>query len=92
VTFDQLDPWDQFEITITKWEKVTTYVMKARCSSHVKNKLACKDNWGALNDDFKLIYDYMDRIGHNERHWLMSPHDKTTLHYCLNSILKCMTC
>lgn len=33
-----------------------------------KNKLACKDNWGALNDDFKLIYDYKDRIGHNEEY------------------------
>jgi hypothetical protein len=49
--------------------------MKARCSLHVRNKLACKDNWGALNDDFKMIYDYMDRIGHNEEYWLMSPHD-----------------
>jgi hypothetical protein len=54
--------------------------MKARCSSHVKKKLPWKDNWGTLNDDFKLIYDYMDRIGHNEEYWLMSPHDRTTLH------------
>ncbi len=58
----------------------------------VKNKLACKDNWGALNDDCKLIYDYMDKIDHNEEYWLMNPHDRTTLHYCLSSIKKCMTC
>jgi hypothetical protein len=77
---------------VTKWEKVIAYVMKARCSSHVKNKLACKDNWGAVNDDFKLIYDYMDKIDRNEKYWLMSPRDRTTLHYCLSSVKKCMTC
>jgi hypothetical protein len=47
---------------MTKWKKVATCVMKARCSQLVRNEIACKDKWGALNDDFE----YMARTNHDE--------------------------
>ncbi len=47
---------------MTKRKKVATWVMKARCSQHVKNEVACKDKWGTLNDDSE----YMARTNHDE--------------------------
>jgi hypothetical protein len=49
---------------VTKWKKVATCVMKARRSQHVRNELASKDKWGALNDDFE----YMVGTNHDQ-HW-----------------------
>jgi hypothetical protein len=36
-------------------KKVTTFVMKARCSPYMRNGLTYIKKWGAINGDFKQI-------------------------------------
>lgn len=47
-------------------KKVTTFIMKARCSPYMRNGLTYKNNWGAINGDFKQIFNYMTSTRHND--------------------------
>jgi hypothetical protein len=42
--------------------------MEVGCSHHIRNEPTYKDKWGALNNDFQRIFDYMVRIGHNKEY------------------------
>jgi hypothetical protein len=64
VGLDMVDPRDQFEnLTSCKWWKIAYSCKWAR------NIVAYKDKWGAINGDFKRIFDYMASIGNNIRYW-----------------------
>jgi hypothetical protein len=65
-TFDQVDPWDEFETIIKKCKKIIAFMMNVGYSSHMKNGPTCKDKWGTINNDFKWIFGYMARNMHNE--------------------------
>jgi dUTPase len=47
-------------------KKVTTFVIKSRCSPYMKNALTYKNKWGTINGDFKQIFNYMIGIRHND--------------------------
>lgn len=42
--------------------------MEVHCSHHIRNEPTYKDKWGALNNDFQRIFDYMARVGHNMKY------------------------
>lgn len=50
------------------FRKVIVFVMKAMYSPHVRNGHVCKDKWETSISDFKKTYDYMAKIGHNEKY------------------------
>jgi hypothetical protein len=60
--FDIVHKQDKFETMITKWNKISTQVMNARCSTHVRNSVACKNKWGLITKEFKEIFDYKQEL------------------------------
>ncbi len=67
--------------------KVIVFVMKARCSLHVRNGHVCKDTWETLSGDFKKTYDYMAKIGHNKKNtswWVFKIKQHYICHVNLN--------
>lgn len=61
----KIDGRDQFKTLVTKWKHITMPVTKAWCCTHPRNGPTCKNKWDATIGDFKNIYDYNVRIGHN---------------------------
>jgi hypothetical protein len=41
--FAIVDTQNKFETMVTKWNKISTQVMNARCSIHLRNGVACKN-------------------------------------------------
>lgn len=60
--FDIVDRRNKFETIVTKWNKISAQVMNARCSTHLRNGVACKDRWGLITKEFKNIFDYMKEL------------------------------
>ncbi len=52
----KVDPWDQFQIVITKWKTVFVIIMNVGNSQHMKNDPTYKDKWGAISREFKKIF------------------------------------
>lgn len=86
---DQVNLWNQFQTTITKWKTIVASVMKVGCSPHMWNRHACKEKWGTFSDDFKCIFNYM--VNTNEEYKSMNTQNKISLHfiYHLNLAKKC---
>jgi len=74
---DKQDAQDQFEITVTKWKKMSKYVMSLGSTIHFKNGPMCKDKCCSIFGDSTRIYDYMAITGHNEKYWAMNIANKT---------------
>jgi len=60
--FDIVNRWDKFETMVTKWNKISAQVMNARCSTHLRNGVACKDKWGLITKEFKNIFHYKQEL------------------------------
>jgi hypothetical protein len=52
---DVVDSRDQFESASYKWWKIANLVNACEHLSLPKNNDACKDKWGTIYGDFKLI-------------------------------------
>jgi hypothetical protein len=50
-----------------KWRKITTLMMGCGHNAHVRNGPTCKEKWTTLYNDYKQIWDYMVRMGCNEK-------------------------
>jgi len=50
---DKQDAQDQFEITVTKWKKMSKYVMSLGSTIHFKNGPMCKDECCSIFGDSK---------------------------------------
>jgi hypothetical protein len=46
----------------------------------MQNDLTYKDKSESILGDFKWIFGYMSRIGHNADYWALSRQEKTLLH------------
>ncbi len=58
------------EINLKQQQSSGTRLQKLSCNSfHTYNGHACKDKWGLLYGDFKIIHNYMQGIDHNEVYW-----------------------
>ncbi len=75
-----MDPKDKLETYVTKWKRISKVVMNACCFYHMQNDLAYKDKWESILGNFKWIFDYMSRIGHDEDYWTLSFQEKTSFH------------
>ncbi len=60
--FDIVDKRNKFETMVTKWNKILAQVMNVRCSTHLKNGVACKDKWDLITKKFKEIFDYKPEL------------------------------
>lgn len=57
-SIDKIDGRDDFESAVQKWKKISTKVMEAGHSGHLRNRPACKDKWGVIFGDLKRINGY----------------------------------
>ncbi len=85
----QVNLWDQFQTTITKWKTIVASILKVSCSPHMWNGHACKEKWGTFSDDFKCIFNYMNNT--NKEYKSMNTHNRIALHciYHLNLAKEC---
>ncbi len=81
---DKLDAQDQFGITITKWKKMSKYVMNLGSAIHFKNGPMCKDKWCSIFGDSKKIYNYMAGTAHNKKYRTMNIANKTSFNFSKN--------
>jgi hypothetical protein len=68
---DKVDPQDQFETKVTKW-KIFIMVMNVDLSMHMRNGLACKDEWGSTSGKFKKNFNHILKTSKNESHCAMN--------------------
>jgi hypothetical protein len=78
---DRVDGQDQFETIVSKWKKISEFVMDVGHSIHLRNGPACKNKWGSLFGDFKKIYDYMASTGNNQDYRFH--YEYTLIHFLL---------
>ncbi len=78
---DRVDGQDQFETVVSKWKKISEFVMNVGCSIHLRNGPACKNKWSSLFGDFKKIYDYMTSTVHNQDYRFH--YEYTLIHFLL---------
>jgi hypothetical protein len=62
---ENIDGKNQFKTLVTKWKHIIMQFMKVGCCTHPRNGPTCKNKWDVTIGDFKNIYDYKVRIGHN---------------------------
>jgi hypothetical protein len=72
--FHRIDPWGQFETTITKWKK---FWLLSWLHDFINT---CKDKWRSISSEFKKIFDYMFIKKHNDDYCSLNSQDKTALH------------
>jgi hypothetical protein len=64
------------ETSVTKWKRISTFVMANGHYKHFHNEATCKDKWVSLYGDYKKITNYMGVTSHNDNYWEMSIKDK----------------
>jgi hypothetical protein len=62
--FDIVDRQDKFKTMVTKWNKILAQVMNARCLTHLRNGVACKDKDKSclITKELKEIFDYKQEL------------------------------